>query len=122
MKDLNIEKGRVKLNLKAIEIGEDLCVIISGGDRPHIGCVTLSVPRKSLEDENVISSTTSVLNMTGHKDDDAARYVAHELCSKLNKNIVITCGIHIDNITKEEIHVTIDLLKELTKQLIKMIQ
>jgi hypothetical protein len=119
VQDLAIEKGRIKINMKAITIGEDLCVIISGGDSPHIGCVTLSVPRPSLGDENIISSTTSVLNLVGHKDDEAARYVSHKLSSKLNKNVVVTCGIHVDNITSEEINITIDLLKEITETLIQ---
>ena len=119
MQDLTIEKGRIKINMKAIEIGEDLCVIISGGDSPHIGCVTLSVPRASLSDKNINSATTSILNLTGHKDDEAARYVSHTLSSRLNKNVVITCGIHVDNITNEEINITIGLLKELTDALIK---
>jgi hypothetical protein len=119
MLELNIKKGRVKINMKAILIGEDLCVIISGGDRPHVGCVTLSVPRPSLADESIISSTTSVLNLVGHKDDEAARYVSHTLSSKLNKNVVVTCGIHVDNITVEEINITIKLLTELTETLVE---
>lgn len=117
MQDFTAEKGRIKISMKSILIGEDLCVIISGGDNPHIGCVTLSVPRPSLADLNVISATTSVLNLIGHKDDEAARYVSHALSSKLNKNVVVTCGIHLDNITKEEIKITIELLSELTENL-----
>lgn len=119
MQDLIIESGRIKINMKAITVGEDLCIIISGGNSPHIGCVTLSVPRPSLSDAAAISATTSVLNLVGHKDDEAARYVSHRLSSKLNKNVVVTCGIHVDNITPEEIKVTINLLKELTETLIE---
>jgi len=119
MQDFTAVKGRVKINLKAILIGEDLCVIISGGDSPHIGCVTLSVPRPSLADSRIISATTSVLNLIGHKDDEAAKYVSHMLSSELNKNVVVTCGIHLDNITKEEINIIFELLKELTEKLIQ---
>jgi hypothetical protein len=116
---ITVESGRIRINLKAITVGEDLCVIIYGGDSPHIGCVTLSVPRPSLKDVTVTSATTSVLNVIGHKDDEAARYVSHSLSSKLNKNVVVTCGIHVDNITNEEIKVTIELLKNLTDRLIQ---
>jgi hypothetical protein len=119
MQDLFLEKGRVKINMKAITVGEDLIVIISGGHRPHIGCVTLSTPRPSLLDSKVISATTSVLNLIGHKDDEVARYVSHELSSKLNKNVVVTCGIHLDKITAEEIMITMKLLKELTETLVQ---
>lgn len=121
MYDFTLEKGRIKVNLKAFTIGKDLCVIVSGGDSPHIGSVTLSIPRPSLADSSNNSSTTSVLNVLGHKDDEAARYVSHTLSSKLNKNVVVTCGIHVDNITTEEIQIVIDVLKELTNMLIKKI-
>lgn len=119
MQELSIEKGRIKIDVKAFLVGEDLCVIISGGDSPHIGCVTLSVPRPSLSDFNKNSSTTSVLNLLGHKDDEAAKYVSHKLSLRLNKNVVVTCGIHVDNITSEEIEITLGLLKELTDILIE---
>lgn len=119
MQRLTAEDGRIKITLEAITVGEDLCVIIYGGDKPHIGCVTLSVPRPSLKDANVISATTSVLNLTGHKDGEAAHYVSQFLSAKLNKNVVVTCGIHVNNITNSEIKVTIELLKELTNKLIQ---
>lgn len=119
MQELSIERDRIKINVKAFLVGEDLCVIISGGDSPHIGCVTLSVPRPSLSDLDRNSATTSILNLLGHKDDEAAKYVSHTLSSRLNRNVVVTCGIHVDNITSEEIQVTISLLKELTDTLIE---
>ena len=69
MQDITIASGRLTINMKVIAVGDDLCVIIAGGDSPHIGCVTLSVPRPSLRDESAVSETTSVLNLVGHKDD-----------------------------------------------------
>ena len=117
MHELTIERDRIKINMMSTLIGEDLCVIISGGDCPHIGCVTLSVPRESLSDASVISSTTSVLNLVGHKDDEVARYISHAISSKLNKNVVVTCGIHVDDITKDEIKIVKEILDELLKKL-----
>lgn len=122
MYDLTAESGRIRIEIKAVEIGNDLCVIISGGDRPHIGSVTLSIPRDSLSNSKVKSATTSVLNLVGHKDDEAARFVSHALSSRLNKNVVVTCGIHIDNIKVEEIKTVLNLLKEMTDTLIEKIQ
>lgn len=117
-----VESGRLRISLAAIPIGEDLCVLIYGGDRPHIGCVTLSSPRPSLQDAKTTSATTSVLNRIGHKDDEAARYVSHLLSSRLNKHVVVTCGIHVEHITDEEINVTIEMLKQLTDRLIQDLQ
>jgi gallate decarboxylase subunit D len=119
---LTAESGRIVITLEAITVGDDLCVIIYGGDNPHIGCVALSIPRPSLKDASIISTTTSVLNIIGHKDDEVARYVSYPLSSKLNKNVVVTCGIHVDNITNEEIKTTITLLKSLTDRLIQKLK
>lgn len=118
MIECSVKDGRIHIEAKAIPIGEDLCVIISGGDKPHIGCVTASVPRLSLSDPNVTSATTSVINYTGHKDDEVARYVSHKLSSILGKNVVVTCGIHIDSITIEEIKKIDTLTEELTQILL----
>jgi hypothetical protein len=117
--ELTGEIGRIKINIKAITVGQDLCIIISGGDSPHIGCVTLSIPRLSLADTGRTSATTSVLNLVGHKDDHAASYVSNVLAAKLNKNVVVTGGIHVDKITPEEIRLTMELLKRLTDNLIE---
>lgn len=118
MYDLTLESGRIKIDVKAVELGNDLCVIISGGDSPHIGCVTMSIPRPSMSDLKVNSATTSVFNLVGHKDDEAAKFVSHSLSSRLNRNVVVTCGIHVDNIAAKEIKTIMDLLKELTEILI----
>ena len=119
MVEIAVAKGRINISGRAFLVGEDLCVIISGGDSPHIGCVTLSVPRPSLSNKNKISSTTSILNLIGHMDDEAAKYVSETLASRLNKNVVVTCGIHVDNIKPEEIHTTLELIKELTDKLME---
>lgn len=116
--DLYAEEGRIKINMKAVEIGNDLCVIVAGGCYPHIGCAILSVTRPSLVDKSIISSTSSVLNVTGHKDDEALKFVSHTLSSSLNKNVVVVGGIHVDDITEGEIKITIKLLKEMTEKLI----
>lgn len=118
MHDLTIERDRIIINLKAFMIGEDLCVIISGGDSPHIGAVTLSLPRPGLSDSTTNSSSTSILTLPGHKDDEAARQVSHILASRLNKNVVVTCGIHVDDITVKEIDTVMSVLMELSEILI----
>ena len=36
-------------------IGEDLVLTLSGGEKPHIGCVVQAVPRPSLSGDGTIS-------------------------------------------------------------------
>lgn len=120
MHELIIEKGRIRIGMKSIRVGDDLCLIISGGDRPHVGAVTLSVPRPSLADPGVNSASTSVLTLTGHKDDDLARLVSAALASKLNKHVVVICGVHIDKITPEEISIVNQIVMESVEKIVKL--
>ena len=119
MHELILEKGRIRIDIKGIRVGDDLCLIISGGDRPHIGAVTLSVPRPSLADAGVNSASTSVLTLTGHKDDDLARLISTMLASKINRHVVVICGIHLEKITPEEIetakYMVIESIEEIAK-------
>ncbi|MGL4335558.1 MAG: hypothetical protein ACRCST_01605, partial [Turicibacter sp.] len=73
---ISISKSQdyVQIVVEAIEMGNDLNVCIFGGDTPHIGAVALGVARSSLKNPEVFSSTVSVLAITGHKEDELAKY------------------------------------------------
>jgi hypothetical protein len=120
-KVLKITKARerVKINLTAVMAGNDLCVVITGGELPHIGAVALSLPRKSLSDPERLSSSTSVLTVLGHKEDTVAKKTAETLVTKLNKTVVVSCGIHLEEITSSEINIVIELLEEIIEELIQ---
>jgi len=118
MIELTREQGRIRIRLKAIQMGKDLCVTITGGDRPHLGAVALSAVRPSLDDPNKLSASTSVLTLLGHKEDEVARKVAHILSSRLGINVVVCCGIHVDEITSKEIAIVSDLVDKITEDLI----
>ena len=38
--------GTIRLDI--YPVGDDVLAVIQGGDKPHIGCTVLSVPRESL--------------------------------------------------------------------------
>lgn len=118
MYDVTKKRGRIKINLKAIDMGTDLCVVITGGEQPHLGAVALSVKRPSLDDPQKISASTSVLTLVGHKEDSVAKKASHTLASQLNKNVVVTCGIHVDDIQANEFDDVLDLLDELLNEFI----
>jgi hypothetical protein len=81
-------------------LGADILVILSGGTKPHIGSIAVGLPRPSLADKEMVSSTTSVYNFLGHKDHVIAQRVAEMLSSRLNRNVVTLAGFHIDKITQ----------------------
>lgn len=83
----------------AFAVGDDLVVIVAGGDKPHVGAVAVGIPRPSLDNPQEISATASVFAMIGHKEDELARSLALKLATTLQRNTVVTVGIHVDNIS-----------------------
>jgi gallate decarboxylase subunit D len=88
---------------EAMRVGEDLLVCIFGGERPHIGAVAAAQPRPSLADPARTSATASVLAFVGHKEDDVAKHAAERLAAMLGVRVVVTAGIHWDNLDAEGI-------------------
>lgn len=108
-----IEKQLTFTNL-CVEVhylGADYHILVSGGERPHIGCTVLAIPRPSLDGSGKISSTASVLNVTGHKDEEVCRYLAEKVSAGKNAVVVCTGGIHMDGITKEQIAEIVEAMR-----------
>ena len=99
------------LKIQVKRLGEDYFIIMQGGDKPHIGCTVLSIPRPSLSGDGSISVTSSTLNVTGHKDDIICRYVAEEVCRKKNAVTVCSGGFHCANLNSEQIQEIVDTVK-----------
>lgn len=102
----------------AIKMGTDWSISIYGGDVPHIGAVALGVPRLSLSDKNKVSSSVSLITVTGHKEDTIVQNTAKNVCSKINSTVVVSCGVHIKNITFEEIQDLNNVIDNLINELI----
>ena len=96
-------EGEYDLSASIRRIGPDLLVAIWGGEKPHIGAVAMSQPRPSLKDPEVTSSTASVFAYVGHKEDELAKAAAEILAATLKTNVVVTAGIHWDNLPPEGI-------------------
>ena len=118
---VSLSAGRITVEATVVRAGEDLCIVLTGGDRPHIGTVTLSVHRPSLADATRTSATTSVLNCTGHKDGEAAQYLGQRLAATLGATVVVTGGIHVDDIRPGEIKTVLHLVDRLTTTLVDLL-
>jgi gallate decarboxylase subunit D len=94
------EQGGYDLEAHVRSIGEDLLVAIWGGEKPHIGAVATAQPRPSLKDPRVTSATASVFCYPGHKEDDLAKHAAEQLSAAFNTRVVVTAGIHWDNLSQ----------------------
>lgn len=101
--------GRINIELKAAEIGEDLLVTITGG-KAHIGATALGTNCGGL-------ASSSVITTPGHRDDRVAKTAAEKLAKALGRNVTVVSGIHYDHITKEEIDKALQLCDELVNGL-----
>ncbi len=106
------------INCCVIKMGNDLNVCIYGGDSPHIGAVSLGIPRPSLELKNKISSSVSLITVTGHKEDVIVQKAAKYLASSLNSIVVVSCGIHIDNLTFEDLKILDVIIDEILYEIV----
>ena len=97
------ELSFARLQVCAGFAGEDVLLWIGGGDRQHLGSVVQAVPRFSLTGDGSTSCTSSVLNLTGHKDEAICRALAEKICTELRAVTVCTGGFHVDNIEPEQI-------------------
>ncbi len=86
-------KGKYKVWLKEIGHGDDLVLLLGGGERPHIGSVLVCEPGKKAR----------IINRKGHFDWIVAKPIAERKCRKLKRTVVCIAGIHVDNATREEI-------------------
>ena len=116
---VSVKEGRFKLEALVKPLGQDLLVAVWGGTHPHIGAVALALPRPSLRDKKKTSATSSVLTLLGHKEDVTAKTVSEALAAALKKNVVVTVGIHWDNLKPEEIEAIIKLTKRLVGKIIE---
>lgn len=100
------------------QTGDDYHILVNGGERPHIGCTVLALPRPSLDGSGKMSSTASVLNVTGHKDEEVCRYLAEKVSAGKKTTVVCTGGIHMDGITKEQIAEIVEAMRIIAGEIV----
>ena len=99
--------GRNKVSLKYEYIGEDLLIIITGGEQ-HIGGMSLAT-KDSLQ----------TIKKKNHKDHQLSNKVAKLIHEKTTKDTLVICGIHIKNATKEDINLIIKNTDKCINKLLK---
>jgi len=113
------ETGSFDIEAGVRRIGDDLLVAIWGGEKPHIGAVSVAQSRPSLKDPEAMSATASVICFPGHKEDELAKAVSEVLSAILNTRVVVTAGIHWDNISEDGIRKVISNSKILVDLILK---
>lgn len=100
---LSTTAPRLNLEARWLWAGADLLVLVTGGQRPHLGAVAMAAPRPSLAAPGATSATASVFCYPGHKEDELARTLALRLASALNVKVTVAAGAHWDDLSGEDI-------------------
>ncbi|MBU2608323.1 MAG: hypothetical protein KKF26_03310 [Chloroflexi bacterium] len=99
-------QGRTRVSLWADYMGSDLVVCIYN-EGAHLGAV--AVAEYDFKEERACSS---VITRLGHRDDEVAKKQAHIIARQTKQPVCVIAGIHLDDITQEEI---VKILAEVDK-------
>ncbi|MGI6468088.1 MAG: hypothetical protein ACOX0Q_03565 [Syntrophomonadaceae bacterium] len=96
------DQGRLGIQLQAMLTADGVAVFLTGGEKPHVGGMAMSVPWGS-QPALKHRPQTWVTPRSGHRDADVAALVAEYLCREIGCCAAVIAGIHIDNATSQEI-------------------
>ena len=95
-------EGRTAVSLRADALGDNLVVLIYN-ENAHIGAVAVGE-----WDEKEQRASVSVHTRLGHKDDAIAQKAAYTISKSIKKPVCVIAGVHVENITAEEINRVLD--------------
>jgi hypothetical protein len=98
--------GRLTIHFLAKSVGRDWNIIICGGDKPHIGAVALASP----------DCSCSLICLPDHREGELAQRVATVIAAQINATVCVSCGIHLENITPDEILLVNAMVEKITKK------
>ena len=105
MISFNITESGFEIQVTMIEIEDDMLVVIIGGDRPHVGAVTVA---QGFEKSNSRGTVTSI-SVPGHKEKALIEKPAKILAQETGGTVAVVGGVHYENIGKKGINLICEL-------------
>ena len=99
------------IRCSATRLDEGFHVLITGGIKTHIGAVSTCRPAEEPETKF----------FPGHKDQFVSAPWAKALAEKTQEPVCVVCGIHYDDITKEQIAEIMTVTDKLLTDLLNLI-
>lgn len=106
-------EGRTRISLSAQGFGGDLVVSIYN-ENAHIGAVAVGE-----YDHKENRTSTSVITRLGHKDDVIAQKAAYLISKHTKRPSCVIAGVHLDDITDEEIRKLLENADSLVKDFLR---
>lgn len=104
--------SRIEIILEVKKLGEDYLLTLTGG-KEHAGAVAIG-----LFDEKSGRASSSVITLPGHREEQLALDSARRVSKATGKTSVFIAGIHVDDISPEEIKEIISAAEEMVKSFI----
>jgi len=112
-----IDDGRYAIELHVIASGSDVVLHLDGGDRPHVGAVSLATYVK--EEDRV---TMRSLVAERHREDEVTERVARAVAQELHCTAAVLAGIHYDELDQAGIDSIRSLADEAGSQAIAWVR
>lgn len=81
-------------------VGDDIHILLTGGDNHRIGCTAFSVPRIVDPAEvpaDTIQCDTTVIKSDDNADASFCAYVAENIAKQTSQRTLCTGGVYVDN-------------------------
>ncbi len=118
---VSASRGRLRLDAVACRAGDDLAVVLTGGERPHVGCVVVARAHPAADDPRRTTVTSSVLAAPPHREEALARPLAETLARALGGTVVVSAGVHTDRLGKRGIAGYLELGEEVAGKLLQLL-
>lgn len=133
---LSYGEGKYRININALVTADGISVNMTGGEKPHVGGVALSVPRPSLANricgddlavseasaiKGKVSCDTWLTPVPGHKDIHVAGPASEQITRATGEKTVVVAGVHIDNASPEELQLLLENAQKATGLLLDKI-
>lgn len=92
MRTIKVSKGLARLDARYLWAGRDLIMIVTGGDTPHVGAVSMAGPGMPAGRN---------IECAGHREGGLAEQMALMLAGRLKCKVTVLAGMHWDNFDEE---------------------
>ena len=107
-------EGDYQISAHVQYIGNDLHVVITGGEQPHVGAVAVG----TLNDDEEDGVNVGLITVPGHKEDVVVEKAARRLARQLGITVLVAAGMHWDEINKKGIAQVLEHADLLTEKIL----
>lgn len=99
-----------------MRIGDGIVFCLGGGEKAHIGAISIAVPYRKKNSEWSVSVST--ITLPAHRDDALTRIVAEKVARATGSLVVAVGGVHVEAATEKEIEEIIRNTEKLAERIV----